>query len=453
MILLRLPVWEPWNPNETISYADKISKRFPGVSIKYLTSRDYNHLIVNGHVDCDTQHFLFENNQQPFLNKLRNEELKQLVRQSNALYLSDESYDFRLPSHELSKSFLRVGNIQTTRGALDSLFFWLLPHLNGIEGILIDTWSISSIALNASRLLKMYKLDSNTLVRVEMLDNYLGDRTTSRQEYEEILMRISDGFQKPFLIFFSASMTGKSLQRFSSILSKLHCPRQLQKYLVLFRLGAKPIIVNNSTIPELCDFSVELSSLTKPSFQAANTEIKIDSTTYFPTFGKDKEVRLTKDIATKYKSFFNRYRDQKKAIRIHADSIIGGQKFRHHGIYIDVLQMLENPYFCSKFEQLINNLVPSPEIILVPPHDAGKKLAKIAAQQLANKNGQCPEIVDHLNLISPGDVTNYIHKKINQIDQCRALLCFGRRHDNRKQVFEAIRSNCDSLTTEDGYII
>ena len=429
LILLRPPVWVPMDEETSQLFANKISERFPETSIKILTSNNYNHIIIDAHDGWASQQFKFEDHQL-FLDKLRNVELKQLVKRTGSLYLSDGSYDFRLPSHELSNSFLRVGNIQTTRGALDSLFFWLLPYLNDIDGILIDTWSISSIALNASRLLNIYKSKNETHLRVEMFDYYIDDHMIRRHEFEEIVRRVSGGFQKPFLIFFSASMTGKSLQHFASFLSTMDCPTRLQKYLVFFRLGNSPIEINNTVIPELCDFSDELKVTTELSDQAIKTEIKIDPTTYFPLFKNDVEVCLKKDIAEKHKVFFDSYKDT-KTIRIHQDSLVGGQKFRHHGIYIDVLEMLKIEHFSSKFQKIVDKLDPTPEMILVPPHDAGIRLADIASEQLATRIGQSPEIVEHLDLIiedngkNDDEVTDKLKKvrrKLKQLDGHDAIL-------------------------------
>ena len=429
LILLRPSVWVPWNTTrqkETRDPIKEISERFPGVSVGVISSKNHEHL-VSKNPDA-RRRFQFEDNLQPFLDKLRSEELKQLVERSEALYTTDQSFVFRHPSGLPSNAFLRVGNIQTSRGSLDSLFFWLLPYLKGIEGILVDTWSISSIALNASRLLGKYNRKNKALVRVEMLDHYLDRRPQTRDELEEIVRRVSADFQKPFLILFSATKTGKSLEYFSSVLAAMKCPTALQKYLVLFRLGNSPIKVKN--IHELCDLSGEMPAEIEEADQPVKTTIKIDPTTYFPVFGQEKDVKLTNNIAAKHKTFFNRYRDQ-KAIRIHEDSYVGGQKFRHHGIYLDVSQMLGNKYFSNKFYQIIDELDPPPKMILVPPHNAGKKLAAIAADRLETRTRYRPEIVEHLDLNIPDETSNNdeatkkmrrIHVQIKQFGPGSAVL-------------------------------
>ena len=432
LILLRPSVWVPWNTTrqkETRAPIKEISERFPGVSVRVLSSKNHEHLVKTNR-DASRP---FEDNLQPFLDKLRSEELKQLVERSEALYTTDQSFVFRHPSGLPSNAFLRVGNIQTSRGALDSLFFWLLPHLAEINGILIDTWSISSIALNASRLLGKYNRKNKALVRVEMLDHYLDGRAQTRKELEEIVRQVSDRFRKPFLILFSATMTGKSLENFSSVLSNMNCPTALQKYLVLFRLGSRPIKLNDSndsTIPELCDLSEEMPAEIEEPDRTGRTVIKIDPTTYFPVFAHEEDVNLTNDLAAKHNAFFNRYKGQ-KAIRIHEDNYVNRQKFRHHGIYLDVSQMLKNDYFSRKFRRSIDELDPLPKMILVPPHDAGRKLADIAADRVKKKTGRRPRIVEHLDLNIPADISNNddatndmsrIHKRIKRFGRGSALL-------------------------------
>ena len=93
--------------------------------------------------------------------------------------------------------------------------------------------------------------------------------------------------------------------------------------------------------------------------------------------------------------------------------------------------MLENKYFSIKFDQIIDELDPPPKMILVPPHNAGKKLAAIAADRLETRTGYCPEIVEHLDLNIPANISNNgeatkemrrIHVQIKQFDSDSALL-------------------------------
>ena len=431
LILVRPSVWVPWSEErsqEVLGAVQQISERFPGVPARVLSSKDYKHLIAK-HPD-DSLQFQFEDDPQLFLDELRSQELNQMVEQSKALYSADHGSVFQHPSRVLSNSFLRVGNIQTSRGALDSLFFWFLPYLKGIEGILVDTWSISSIALNASRLLGMYEPENNTLVRVEMLDHYMDRRPETRHELKERVLRVSDSFRKPFLTIFSATMTGTSLEYLSSALSAMSCPIGLPKYLVIFRLGNSPTKINDAIVPALCDLSEEKKPKIEESTPSAGTKIQIDPTTYFPVFLQEEDISLPKEIAAKHKAFFDRYRDQ-RAIRIHEDSYVGGQRFRHHGIYLDVSQMLENEYFSSQFKQIIEELDPPPKMILVPPHTAGSKLAAIAADHIKAKTEKRPEVVEHLDLNMPAAVSNndeeiyamkQIHNHIRKAGQSSALL-------------------------------
>jgi hypothetical protein len=93
------------------------------------------------------------------------------------------------PSTRLMRSFLRVGNVQYSRAALEAFFFWLLPYLRNCAGIFTDTWSISSIAMSASRLLSVYA--EAVPCPVEMLSQYHDGSEARNAEAGEIIDRIA----------------------------------------------------------------------------------------------------------------------------------------------------------------------------------------------------------------------------------------------------------------------
>jgi hypothetical protein len=86
--------------------------------------------------------------------------------------------------------FLRVGNVQGTRQVLDAFFFWMLPFLKDRSAILTDTWSISSIALNASRLLERYWMNSGP----EQINRF-----TSEECYVDMLSSYPDDLLWPLV--------------------------------------------------------------------------------------------------------------------------------------------------------------------------------------------------------------------------------------------------------------
>ena len=101
---------------------------------------------------------------------IRKTEFDFILDQSRAVLTSPPGSRYRTPSRRLVRSFVRVGNIQYNRDAIDAIFFWLLPHLADVGAILTDTWSISSLAFNVAKLSAFYF--GGDARRVEMLPSY-----------------------------------------------------------------------------------------------------------------------------------------------------------------------------------------------------------------------------------------------------------------------------------------
>ena len=404
LILLRFPTWTMRQPEPTERERigiSRIADRFPSASIRILSSDNYQHMVGENLSGTYEKDFQFKEPVQAFLDDLRSEELRHTIRRSDALLSTTPQYVFRLPSRVFSEHFIRVGNIQTNRHNLDLIFFWMLPHLNDVRGILVDTWSIGSIALNCSRLLSRYDHANKDRVRVEMRNSYVDGRAETRSELEQLARRVSYEFTAPFLSLFSAAMTGESLKNIASAHSTGGCPSELLRFLVLFRLGDNQIKINQKAVPELCNLSADLSTGFAKDNGAERTTIEIDRTTYFPVFVKEKEVRLVKDLASKNREFFDSYR-LSNAIRIHADSKVGGQKYQHHGIYLDVKAMVTEERFVERLQTILKELERPPKIILIPPHDAGEALAQDVSKYFADGSGNQPRIVTHLDLNLPG---------------------------------------------------
>ncbi len=416
LILLRFPPWKMRQPEPLAverQGVSRIADRFPNAQVRILSSHKYQHLIGDNLSAIYTGKFDFENNKGSFLNELRAQELQYLIERSDAILSADSKYTFRLPSGVFSSHFLRVGNIQTNSHNLDIFFFWMLPYLVDVGGILVDTWSIGSIALNCSRLTDRYDPNNKSLMRVEMRDSYLDGRAETRSELIELIKRVSDDFNSPFLSVFSAMMTSRSLKNFWSALDIENCPSELIRLLVLYRMGDSEINLDGKDVPILCNFKTSQSSDVSNENHAQKAVIEIDRGTYFPVFIKEKEVRLTTDIASKNQEFFRNY-GSSNGIRIHADSMVDRQFYRHHGIYIDIQKLLREDCFQRRLRAILTKFHRSPKMVIVPPHDSGKALAKAVADHFQQENGYRPRIVIHLDLgFPPGDgVENHDRQKM-----------------------------------------
>ena len=421
LILLRFPPWimrKPMPSDDELSGITGISNRFPNASVRILSSHNYQHLIGENLSETFTADFAFENNIEPFINQLRNDELLEIVRKSEGIFTAGSNYTFRLPSRAFSNSFLRVGNIQTSRHNLDTLFFWMIPYLCGVKGILVDTWSISSIALNCSRLMARYNPEEQNGLRVEMRGSYVDGKDETRSQLLELIKHVSLDFSSPFLSIFSAAMTGRSMQNLISVLDANQYSHDLIQFLVLFRLGGNGVNINGKLVPELCNLSKSGLSEFSDQNQSRETVIEIDRTTYFPVFVKEKEIKLTKVVALENSSFFKRY-GLSNGIRIHRDSQVGGQFYRHHGIYIDVFELIQQSQFKEQLNTILQKYFEPPKMVIVPPHKAGVAFAKVVVSHFQRVNGYCPEILVHLDLGYPAsnDIESHDHLEMDEYHQ------------------------------------
>ena len=423
LLLLRFPPWEMREPAPRLDEHEgisRISSRFPHLSVRILSSHNYQHFVGDNLSQTYNEKFAFEDNPDSFIDGLKRSEFLQMVRRSDALLAANDDYIFHLPSGEYSDYFLRAGNVQTSIHSLDTIFFWMLPHLKDIEGILVDTWSISSIALNCSRHIGRYDPSRNRNLQVEIPSSYVDRKTATREQLLELVERVSHSMSSAFLSIFSTTMTGRSIKNLLSALKVAGLPGELIKLLVLFRRGSNEIIVNGKPVAEMCSLELDDFSNVDASDRVA---IEIDRTTYFPVFAREKEIRLKKRFALRNQSFFEDY-GASKSIRIHANSDVGGQVFRHHGIYIDVLRMLQTDLFRKRLKAILEKLDRVPILIVVPPHNAGKELAKTVACFFKKKFGGSPRIVAHLDLGFPSsdDVDNEERQRMESIHtQLRSL--------------------------------
>ena len=241
---------------------------------------------------------------------LRDKELYKFIKQSRALFQAHAGFVYRAPSKRYVNMFLRVGNVQRTRQVLDAFFFWILPHLEDRTALLTDTWSISSIALNASRLLERYWRNlpgrpktqtSPTECYVDMLSSYPDDLLPVLPETQDILRRVSGNGVRNVLILLSAVATGASLQRLREAVADAQAREGEFKFLSLYKLDDNPDIVS------LCDISSGIGDMKfTPVLREEirdRTVIEIDRSAYFPLEIKETPLLIQNYHAAPSKEF------------------------------------------------------------------------------------------------------------------------------------------------------
>lgn len=334
---------------------------------------------------------------------LQDKELYTFIKRSSAVFQAHTKFVYRAPSKRYVNMFLRVGNIQRTRQILDAFFFWMLPYLRDRTAILTDTWSISSIALNASRMLERYwasfdRTENGTTARVEchidMLSSYPDDLLAVMPETQETIRRVSGNGVRNVLVLISAVATGTSLQRLRETVAAAQIREEEFRFLSLYKLEDGP------DIPTLCDISQGVGDMKFTPIQRDEiqdrTVIEIDRSAYFPLEIKETPLMISKEHAAPAKEFFSEYQ-YTGAIALHRDSVdLSHQVLRHHGIYIDVCSMVRHQSFIGKVRNAIGRVQCVPLIVVVPPHAAGRALSELVNQILLERWGAAPNL-----LISP----------------------------------------------------
>ncbi len=340
-------------------------------------------------------------NERALIDKIRETELDYLVSRSKAKLPTTQGITYVAPSGSQVHSFLRVGNIQNSISAIDAIFFWLLPHLVNCIGIITDIWSISSIALNASRRLQVYQNDGSKSCPVEMLSRYHDGSTARAAEVAEIVEKFIRGSSdEPGQILFlmSAVHSGRLVTNVRKALDLRGVATDQVNFATIFRLSDSALQGDIAVLRDLSD-SDEFKSpnaINQSGIQHVDP-IQIDEGVYFPLRYQDveHEVRIS-ETTTRNKKFFSEY-DGATMVRVHRDILDEGSR-RHHGIWIDTNQLSCHSMFQKKFNAMLLALCPTPSVIITPTHRVAQQLGERACRILSKGKNE-PKYFKHPNLL------------------------------------------------------
>jgi hypothetical protein len=406
----------------------QLSKRAPHASLHMLFTDNYEVMLSSNLNQSVADKLPTDRLRTECLHWLQDKELYLFLKQSNALFQARKNFVYRAPSKRHVNMFLRVGNVQRNRQVLDAFFFWMLPHLKGRTGILTETWSISSIALNAARLLERYRASlsyagskpdepSQEQCHVDMLSSYLDDLSLVLPETRDFLRRAAGDGSREILVLLSAVATGNSLARLREAVIREQFREGEFEFLALYKLDRE------QSIQCLCDISSGIGGM---RFTALSREevgsrpvIEIDRGAYFPLEIKETPLSIFSKHAKPGKEFFTQYQNA-SVVTLHRTSVdSAGQELRHHGIYIDVEPMLRRARFRDKLSAEIATLRAKPMLVVTPPHRAGQQLVDEVLKLLEPRWEGPINVLVHPDLRSPEPI---IAKKIKEADVKSVIL-------------------------------
>ena len=376
-----LSLSEFWDAGHMTSWESQF-RRIPDRSVQILFSHD-GRLCLSGNINpVWTRSYPRVYVDAEALNRIRYAEMQFLLSRSRAVLPEIHHSSYKLPSKRFARSFVRVGNIQYDRDAIDAVLFWLIPHLTDCAGILTDTWSISSLAMAASGFASNYF--KRAAVPVEMLRSYADGSDASRQQIERSISRlvaeipISAPATDKLLCLVSASQKGQLAMRIEDALTS-GCPRYFD-FVTLFSLSAE------NRYPALLDLSgdARFQALDDDEIDARDA-IEIDPQVYFPLTYHDSVHRITKQIAERSADFLNAYRG-KNVVKVHRTHFGVVPYNRHHAVHLDTVNLIGTMRFVRELNKILDDLLPRPSLIVHAEHPAGEKLAAACLRYFKRKS-------------------------------------------------------------------
>ena len=380
---------------EIVEDVEKAFRRFRTHGIHVLASEDYDHYLTANinpaaaaPLDISDVSLAAR-----LIDTIRDAEIDHLVRIGGCKLPRLGQIYYRAPSGRYMKAFLRVGNLQISRSAIDALYFWLIPHLRNCIGIITDTWSISSISQNCSRRLVDYEGAVRPPCPIEMLGDYHDQSehygSAAAETIDRFISRIEareGGGAGQVLILISATHTGSMVELIQRYLEPRGIATEKVSFVSLFKLSPASSIPTLRDLSEDEDFAV-VDELTE---EEKSTAIQIHSTLYFPATPLDIEKPLPLDVIKPYAEFARRYADISFA-RVHrTDSDSNPSNRRHHALWIDTAKLISHPKFAELFRQKLLALVPRPAIIIHPDHSAAHALAEVADEIFRSVDTEVP---------------------------------------------------------------
>jgi hypothetical protein len=373
-----------------------LRQRIPSLPIYLLGSQNFSHFL-SGNLNPLANDPFEGSNTDELLAEVQQVELAMYATHSNALLTTTGSRYFRAPSMKYCQHFMRVGNIQTSRSAIDAVFFWLLPWFKDCSAIITESWTVSSTALNAARLLSRYDPHRHSRCRVDMFSAYHDNSLALHLEAEDILRRVLPLPTDKVLLLVSSCMSGNLIRQFKEVfhISGFESSR--------WRCGAIYSLGDQHSVPALCDatrFVPNGGFAFSETLPQDATVIEIDRRTYFPLRIEENKINLKKDETVKYRDFFNAYR-KTNLFCVHRNCYEQrgrcSRYLRHHAVDLDLTAILAIDPFASRFSESVRKIAPTPRLIVTPPHQAGIRMAE-TAQGLLSASGAKVEILVHPDL-------------------------------------------------------
>lgn len=319
------------------------------------------------------------------LEAVRSAELHSWLQQPGVVMPANNHFHYEGPNGCRYESFMRVGTAIQGTETLDAVAFWLQPYLDDSPAVVLDAWTIISVALNLGRYASQTGSPCASPGDVECLGAYDEDMDRLRTRLLAILGRAEK--RPPALLI-------------SSVVSMGNLHRQLEA--LIREVGFADVRSVSLYGPAGSEGTVfcrpgEIGRYWQPDEECPleTPTVPIAASTYLVEVSTEPQrARIREPNAEQASEFFDRYGGE-DFLSVHRDE---SDTERHHMIHLDVERLVPHPAFAERLNAELQGL-PALDAILAPRHPAAAALADAAARRLGTElivadEGDLPSLPD-----------------------------------------------------------
>ncbi len=300
------------------------------------------------------------------LEAVRFAELHSWLDQPGVVLPANEDFHYEGPNGCRYESFMRVGTAIQGMETLDAISFWLQPHLRGVPAVVLDAWTINSVALNLGRYARNCGAPCEPVADIECLGAYDEDMDKLKLRLTAIRKRLDPG---PALLVSSVVSKGDLHRELENLIKKVGFEDVRSVALYGHADSATTVFCRPAEVGRYWAKDEECP-LPTPS-------IPIAPATYLAEVAiMPKREAIRKHHVEQAAGFFTDYGGA-DFLTVHRDEPGGG---RHHMIHLDVERLVRHPRFSERLDDELKPL--NPDIVLAPTNTAARTLAKEVEERL-----------------------------------------------------------------------
>lgn len=286
----------------------------------------------------------------------------------NCVLETSGNYHFVTPALVHTDRFIRIGDMVRSRDGLDRLTYWLTQRVRGIDGLLVDTWSISSIALKS-----LMRADKN--VPLDCLPEHPAQNIEQCSDVIQRLVAETGGSGK-ILVLVSISGSGTMVQRLRSLFISLGSQVSVE-IISIFGFVSTPKEID--CLARIDDHGNSFAEGNCKLCHEDSITIPIDPSSYQIRSWREHLVKTGEAHFDNGRDFINTYREVSGLFFAHRNDQSDN---RHHALDIDVRRLLQLNVFRTKHIEILRSFKGKVSLVVAPTHSAAKELSDLAADVL-----------------------------------------------------------------------